>query len=68
MMFAMIMKDLTTKLAKYIDEQGGVAKVTPSWVNDWLSKNSAPFTATIIDEAGNEIKGARVAIKKKSGR
>ncbi len=67
MMMGLIIKDLTSKLGKFIDEQKGVAKVSPTWVNEWLAKNSAPFVTTIVDANGKEIIGAQVSIKKKSG-
>jgi hypothetical protein len=65
MMIGLIIKDLSTKLSKHIDEKGGEVQVTSEWVNDWLGAKGAPFIATIVDENGTEIKNAKVSIKKR---
>jgi hypothetical protein len=65
MMMGIIIKDLSNKLKKHIDEKGGVIFIDSQWVNDWLEKNDASFTTTIVDESGNKIPGAKVSITKK---
>lgn len=65
MMMGIIIKDLTNKLNKFIDEKNGLVTVDANWTNNWLKENSAPFEVKIVGENGNEIKGAKVAITKK---
>ena len=65
MMMGIIIKDLSNKLSKHIEEKGGQVLIDSSWVNDWLNKNNAEFVTCIVDENGNEIKKASVSIKKK---
>lgn len=64
-MMGIIIKDLSNKLSKHIEEKGGQVLIDSSWVNDWLNKNNAEFVTCIVDENGNEIKKASVSIKKK---
>jgi hypothetical protein len=65
MMMGIIIKDLSNKLSKHIEEKGGQVLIDSNWVNDWLNKNNAEFVTCIVDENGNEIKKASVSIKKK---
>lgn len=65
MMMGLIIKDLSNKLNKKIDESNGVIHVDADWTNDWLSKNSAEVRVSIVDKDGKEIPDAKVAIKKK---
>ena len=65
MMMAIIIKDLSNKLSKYIDEKNGKVFIDAKWTNDWLEKNSAPFNVQIVDTDGKEIKNAKVLIQKK---
>ncbi len=64
-MMGIIIKDLSNKLSKHIEEKGGQVLIDSNWVNDWLNKNNAEFVTCIVDENGNEIKKASVSIKKK---
>ena len=61
----LIIKDLSNKLNKKIDESNGVIHVDATWTNDWLEKNSADVRVLIVDKDGKEIPDAKVAIKKK---
>lgn len=65
MMMGIIIKDLSNKLSKHIEEKGGQVLIDSNWVNDWLNKNNAEFVTCIVDENGDEIKKASVSIKKK---
>jgi hypothetical protein len=65
MMMGIIIKDLSNKLGKHIDEKNGEIFVDAKWVNDWLEKNGASFIAKIVDENGKEISGSKVSITKK---
>jgi len=65
MMMGLIIKDLSNKLNKKIDESNGVIHVDAEWANDWLGRNSADVKVSIVDKDGNELKEAKVAITKK---
>jgi hypothetical protein len=65
MMMGIIIKDLSNKLNSFIDEKGGVVLIDASWTNTWLEEKTAPFIVSIVDKNGDEIKDAKVAIKKK---
>jgi hypothetical protein len=65
MMMGIIIKDLSNKLGKYIDEENGNVFIDAEWTNNWLDKNSAPFKVEIVDEDGTELKSAKVLIKRK---
>lgn len=65
MMMGIIIKDLSYKLSKYIDDENGKVFVDANWVNDWLSEKGAPFLVSIVDENNNEIKTGKVLIQKK---
>jgi len=65
MMMGIIIKDLSSKLSKHIDEKHGEVFVSAEWVNLWLEKNSAPFCVEIVDEKGQKSDTSRVLIKKK---
>lgn len=65
MMMGIIIKDLSNKLNNFIDEKGGLVTVDTTWTNNWLEEKTAPFIVSIVDKDGNEIKDAKVAIKKK---
>jgi hypothetical protein len=67
MMMGIIIKDLSNKLSKLIDEKNGKVTVDAKWTNGWLSDNGAVFQVRIEDSNGNEIKDAKVAITKKIG-
>ncbi len=64
-MMGIIVKDLSNKLGNHIDEKGGEIFVDAKWVNDWLEKHNAPFTAIIVDEKNKEVPGSKVLIKRK---
>ena len=64
-MMGIIIKDLSNKLGKHIDEKGGEIFVDAKWVNDWLDKNDASFKVKIIDENGKEISDGKVSITRK---
>lgn len=65
MMMGIIIKDLSKKLGNHIEEKGGMITVDAKWTNNWLEDKEAPFVVLIVDENGNEIKNAKVAIKSK---
>jgi hypothetical protein len=65
MMMGLIIKDLSNKLNKKIEEGGGVINIDAEWVNDWLSKNSSDIKVSIVDKDGKNINDAKVAITKK---
>jgi|LakMenE18May11ns_1017448.scaffolds.fasta_scaffold7928479_2 hypothetical protein len=65
MMMGIIIKDLSNKLGKYIDENNGEVFVNENWTNEWLEKNSAPFVVNIVDQDGKEVKDFKLSIKRK---
>jgi hypothetical protein len=62
MMMGIIIKDLSNKLEKHLAEKNGKIFIGADWVNDWLSKNNAPFKVTITDASGNELENAQLSI------
>lgn len=65
MMMGIIIKDLSNKLGKHIDENNGEVFVEQEWTNDWLEKNSAPFIVKIVDRNGIEAEDFKLSIKRK---
>ena len=65
MMMQIIVKQLSEKLTSFLEDNGNKYNVTSDWVNNWLSKNGAPFEAKIVGKDGKEIAGATVLICKK---
>ncbi len=61
----LIIKDLSNKLNKKIEESNGVINIDAAWVNDWLEKNSSDIRVSIVDKDGKNINDAKVAITKK---
>lgn len=65
MMIGIIVKQISDKLEKFLDENNSKYNVTSDWVNNWLDDNKAPFRARIVGQDGKEIHGATVLIEKK---
>jgi hypothetical protein len=65
MMMGIIIKDLSNKLNKKIEENKGVINVDAEWVNNWLTENSTDIKVSIVDKDGQNINDAKVAITKK---
>lgn len=64
-MMGIIIKDLSNQLSKAIaNKKNGVIEVTPDWLNNWLSSESAPFLLRIVDKNGKEL-DAKIEIREK---
>lgn len=64
-MIKLIIKDLSKKLSKYIDEKNGSILITSDWVNNWLNENDGAFTVEIIDAHGVVKNDCKVRISNK---
>jgi hypothetical protein len=66
MMMKLIIKDLSNKLQKHIEEKGGHISIDAKWANKWIEEQDGEFVVFIADQDGKEIKDAKVIIKSKT--